>query len=499
MRGDITELSLTLVEGNSSDWLGTQVMVTLTSPTGILHRVDGFYDGAGWKARFWPDELGHWSYHYDVMIGPDAWRQVGQGEFDSVPGSTDWPVERNPTNPYRWILADGTPYYPLGIEDCMKAKGDQLPGGGIDGGTRGEQPPRSLSLDEYFRIYAAAGFNLLRFSQQNCSSPLFDDLDHYRWPEMHATDGILALARKDGLRVMFGFFGFYNGGMTNDQATMQKQERFIRYAIARWGVYVDFWELLNESQASDAWTSRMAQFVHSIDPEHRPVSTSFEKPGLPAVDINAPHWFESESELTSDLRVQQLADNWKSQGKPVIVGEQGNSGMNWDPLSGERMRIRAWTALFQEITLVFWNTSWAKDGMFGGVDKPGAAANIYLGPEERGYTRVLHDYASWLDAKMRIEAVQVSDPSVVRAYALKSDSVAAVYLHHFQNHTTTASGITIELDLPAQSGAKLPLTGRWIDPATGNVVGQVSLGSGRQTLQVPPFLIDLALLVTSSR
>jgi hypothetical protein len=171
---------------------------------------------------------------------------------------------------------------------------------------------------------------------------------------------------------------------------------------------VDFWELLNERHASDEWASTMADHVRSIDPDRKLISTSWEMPSLSAIDINVPHWSESESELQSDRRVQEVATEWKQAGKPVIVGEQGNTGMNWDPLSGQRMRLRTWTALFQEISVIFWNTSWSKAGMHGGRYSPGKVANIYLGLEERGYIRVLQDFASRLDAGVRMTPVEVS-------------------------------------------------------------------------------------------
>src|SRR5687767_5191278 len=35
---------------------------SFTSPSGLQHRVDGFWDGGpSWHARFKPDELGHWT------------------------------------------------------------------------------------------------------------------------------------------------------------------------------------------------------------------------------------------------------------------------------------------------------------------------------------------------------------------------------------------------------------------------------------------------------
>ena len=201
--------------------------------------------------------------------------------------------------------------------------------------------------------------------------------------------------------------------------------------------------------------------------------------------------------MNIDVRWSQLAGKWKQLGKPVIVGEQGNTGMNWDPGSAVRMRIRAWTALFQEISLIFWNTSWRKAGMFGGHYTPGTAANIYLGPEERDYVRALQKFASRLDGGIRMVQVSLSPPEVVRGYGLVSKNMAAFYLHHAANHTTLLENAKVGFDFSGLGQQQL--IGEWIDPATGSVVSRVSFSPRLTELQVPPFKIDLALLVSSSR
>ena len=493
-----------------------------TSPSGTRRRVKGFYYGGDqWKVRFRPDEPGRWAYTY-VMVGRDGFQRQGDGTFISTPGDEAGPVRLNPRNPFRWVFANGSPYFPVGLQDCFNARGDRLSDRTIDGG-EGREGGRRISPDEYFSTYGRAGFNLLRFSQRNCSYSLFDDLDRYRRRESEATDELLSLARKNGFRVMFGFFGAHGnwgaedrfrrvlrrwieravGGRAEailtpeDRETVAKEQRFIDYAVARWGVYVDFWELLNERKALDEWTTMMAEYVRSIDPDGKPITTSWEKPRLRAIDINAPHWYESESESLSDLRVHELASEWKEAGKPVIVGEQGNTGMNWDPRSGLRMRIRAWTAMFEEITLVFWNTSWSKAGVYYGRYRAGAVANIYLGPEERGYIRVLQEFSSRLDPDVRMVAVKTSSPARVRAYGLASGSVVGAYLHHFEDHVSAVEGVKIALDVPATGGSSEALVGEWIDPATGDVLARVEISPGRRTLDVPPFRVDLALLISS--
>jgi hypothetical protein len=175
----------------------------------------------------------------------------------------------------------------------------------------------------------------------------------------------------------------------------------------------------------------------------------------------------------------------------VIVGEQGNTGMNWDPGSALRMRIRAWTALFQEIGLIFWNTSWSKAGVFGGHYTPRGFANIYLGPVERQYIGVLSGFSARLDAQVKMVAASVSDDGV-RAYALLSPKLAAVYLHHFRDHTAAVTGVKVTLRVPEANR----LVAEWIDPASGAIIARTPVQPGNATLLAPPFRVDAAVLVT---
>jgi hypothetical protein len=235
----------------------------------------------------------------------------------------------------------------------------------------------------------------------------------------------------------------------------------------------------------------MAKHVQSVDPDQKPVSISWEKPHLPEIAINTPHWYESEKESDSDLRVREQTTKWKEFGKPVLVGEQGNTGMNWDPLSATRMRIRAWTALFQEIGLIFWDTSWSKYGMHQGKYRPGAAANIYLGPEERSYTTVLHQFSTRLDTTVRMVPVVVSLPEYVRAYGLASSAITAVYVHHFTDHNSALHGLQVRVQLPPSSGLRY----EWIDPATGLLLSEGPIRPNHEAVSAPPFAIDAALVI----
>jgi len=504
-RYSVFELSLKHSGIYQNNFIDVSIDADFTSPSGIQHDVKGFYyKDDVWKVRFSPNEIGQWTYRY-VMSARGGFRKEGKGFFKCKESDYNGPVHTNPKNPYRWVFPDGRPYFPVGLQDCIYTDGAKLQGIAIDGIKIIDKVKRVsmidkaklLSVDEFFFLFGQAGFNLFRFSQRNCSYSLYDDLDHFREDESIATDKLLALARKHGFRVMFGFFGYHGqwpDGKTaeaimapNDYETVAKEKRFMDYSIARWGVYVDFWELLNEREATDKWTSMMVDYVRSVDPNTKSISTNYIKPLLTEIDINSPHWYDFESIFQSDLRVKNLAGLWKQAGKPVIVGEHGNLGSNWGPLSGDRMRIRTWTALFQEISFIFWHT-----GIWYKAD---TAANIYLGPEERQYIRVLQDFSSKLDAEVRMFPVEVSSKNV-RAYGLISDTVAAAYLHHFENHNSLINHLKITINIPDSDLLNDEYTGEWIDPSTGDVLTSIKIAPGYKTLDVPAFYIDTALIVT---
>lgn len=466
--------------------------------------VRGFYYGQDiWMVRFRPDVAGAWSYSISL-----PGRQL-RDAFEVTPSNTAGPVAPDPHNPFAWRFANGAPYFPAGIQECVFET--SFP---VDGPANRNEKAKKLPFDDYFTLFGDAGFNLFRFSQRNCSFRIYETLDHYNERESLITDQLLASARSHGFRLMYGIFGYHAIDTQNfrdkvitkltrwfnpreavedpdNTHWVELEQRFIDYSIARWGVYADFWELLNERRAHDRWVSLMAGYIHANDPYNHPVTTSWEKPHLPEIDINAPHWYESEKEQDSDLRVHQLAEKWKSFRKPVLVGEQGNIGMNWDPGSAQRMRIRLWTALFEQIGLVFWNTSWSKFGMGGGVYTPGLAANIYLGPEERAYVRVWKEFREQLPAGVEPEPAEVSPPGQIRVYALAGKGTTAAYLHRYGG-SPEGSEATLTLWTPGGIGV-------WMEPKTGKMHSQLTLTEGRNHLKIPPFPLDFALLVSPQR
>jgi len=550
--------------------------VTFTSPGGKKVEVGGFFygssrpqkpvvregkDGRGrrrtsatwpcdpadlWMARYAPSELGRWSFEY-VFRNKAGDAARGRGTFRVVKGrihNSGW-VRINPRNPHRFVFEDGSPYYPIGFQDGIfdnNHNGSAMDASSMEGpfrpdpqGRRPKPPPGALfargpsmgpqNWDVHFGRHSRAGFNLWRFSPHNFSLPVFDIHYHaeaptparIRWEQARMVDEMLRMTRKYGIRNFYGIFGFakcFNNEPGN-AAGMAKVKAIVKYSVDRWGALVDFWEILNEQKASKEWYEIVVPYLKSIDPYHKPVATSWQRPELDCIDINAPHWYGRENELTSDSTTAGRAKAMKRHGKPVIYGEQGNGGGRmeltpqgiggvWDPGSARRMRVRNWTALFHEIVFIFWETSYAKDGHH---------MNLWIGPEERQYVRAMQDFAARLDAGIQMADVSLTGPpaGAVRAYGLRSDRRAAVYLHHFgcaqcardrsggkpsrhrwDHARGPVKGLKVTVDVPRAAKAY------WYDPRDASILRRLDVAAGRQTLDVPAFEIDLAVLITEA-
>jgi len=540
---EVFEITFQHEQQYDNPFFDVTIEVTFTSPSGKQAKVGGFFYGSlegpkievtappgggrrqvkyvfgkadTWKARFAPAELGRWTYSY-LFANVSGQQATGSGSFRCVKDRAVHHgfVRQDPDNPFRWVFDDGTPYFPIGLEDGVfdnEGVGSVLASAALEGPFRldrqgrPELPPGAMfkpgpssnpqNMDVYFRHYGRCGFNLVRFSQQNFSLSLYSDLDHPLRQESAMIDEFLQCARKYGFRLFYGIFGYakvFTDEPDNAEG-MAKVKRFIKYSVDRWGAYVDFWEFLNEQKADARWYEIMAPYLRSVDPYQHPITTSWERPELPGIELSAPHWYVGiDNELNHDQMTAGNAAAWKKLGKPVIVGEHGNStssdkprppgvGGVWDPGSALRMRLRNWAALFNEISFIFWNTSYARDGHY---------MNIWLGPKEREYVRAMQDYAYCLGRGLRMTQVTVSDPASVRAYGLASDGRAGVYLHHYRDHQSVVRGLTVTLNVP--QAAK----GYWYSPENAAILASFAAPAGKQTFLAPEFEIDLALLITA--
>lgn len=490
--------------GLTNPWEQASFSGVFTAPSGKKFSIDGFfYTTNTWKLRFAPNEVGQWQWSTRLTSEETTGAKTESGSFTVTPASSPGFLRINKDNPSRFVFDNGKLFNGIGLGECMNdvdADGDPFNQMAVDGGMRPEgqeampNDAQFPGLEGYFSLYgpAGAGFNLYRWSVDNCAFKLWDTIspagNTYLTREGKWGDDLVQTLQKNNIRVWMTIFGF-NPPFPETAGTSTAQQeaikRYIRYVVARYGAYVDVWELMNEAVAKDPWYTFAGTYLRSIDPYRHPITTSWEKPELSVIDITAPHWYQLESEFESDkvtvLRIQGARTH--DMKKPVVFGEQGNSVQNWDSRSGVRLRLRSWSAFFNEGILIFWNTSGFKNY------RSPVAANVYIGPEEREYVRALQTFTANADPLLRLTTIQTSQTSSVRGYALTSPTSFLGYLTNFKDHVSPTSGVTVSFVSPVNGVVT------WIDPSTGQAVGgaPTPVSVGTTTLQVPDFVTDIAL------
>jgi len=501
-RYGIYELSIAHDDAQyTNPWEDVSISVQFTGPSKKRYSIDGFYYNTDqWKVRFTPPIVGRWKWSLTFTTPTDIFTEKGSLRVSK--SSRLGFVKQHPTNPFRLVYEDGSLFNGIVIQDCIN--------NGIDSwGLDGEYGPEvRVSMDEYMTAYGSsgAGFNLFRWALGGCVFKAMETIspngNRYSVQGGLWGDQLVESLRKNDFRIWLLFFDRletenYYPYAADNPAEQEAVKRFIGYLVARYGAYVDIWELNGEAPLPtdnipldvwERWITFTSDYLRSIDPFNRLISISWASselhgnPALPQIDINAPHWYQNEDELTSDLVTSNRISEQRAQNKPIIFGEQGNQSLNWDERSGLRMRLRSWTAFFEEAILIPWNTSAAK------MTIPAQfAANLYIGPEERSYIRTLQDFTTNIDPDAKRFTLTPST-SDVRAYGLQSSSVILGYFHHFIDHTNSVT-TNITINVPFNG------TATWIDPATGDILQTSSVSSGTQTLTSPGFVVDVALKI----
>ncbi|GAB2700900.1 hypothetical protein GCM10027037_27340 [Mucilaginibacter koreensis] len=491
-RFNVIELTIHHPQTYPNNWEAVTINAVFSGPQNIT--VNGFYyDINTWKVRFAPPQTGKWNYAIEFKAPGGTY--TATGNFDCITSSTKGYLRRHPTNPFRLVYEDGTLFNGLAFEDCISdfnQNGTPLDDFGFDGEKM--NPPtyygRLTDLKTYMDAYGNEGarFNLFRWTTDNCSFRTWNDINPngntYNLNEGKYGDTLVRSLRDHNIRIWLTFFGppvFNNidGSTPLEEAAIK---RYINYMVARYGAYVDIWELFNEASASEYYLSVIPAYIRSIDPYKRLISVSDEQPKNPSIDIVAQHWYQREPELESDQVTFDRINPLKLFNKPILFGEQGNSVANWDPLSALRMRIRTWTSFFAEAVLVFWNTSASKS-----YEHP-KSANIYLGPEERGYIRALHDFSALADADVKFALIKPINSYQVRGYGLRSNKVIMGYFHHYDTHD---SQVTTSFKYRLFRPGKV----YWINPADNSIISSADLPYGDQTITSPPFAVDIAMRI----
>ena len=481
-------------QGVVNVWDDVTIIAEFTSPTGRQFNeangdtIGGFYNSKDlWMVRFAPDEVGTWQYK--ITLTDRGTPTVFQDSFVCDSSAEQGFIQLgSDDNHKRWYYSgSGKLYTGIGFGDCMFAPPDSiLERGYFDGGYRtggiNGVPQWVLPYSQYLIAYGdVAGFNLYRFSDGNCAysnirsiTASRNDYDtlHCRW-----TDTLFSALRQHGFRIYMTFLASPIGS-SSDAPTMAAVKRYVQFCIDRYGPLVDFWELTNESTPDSLWVSEVAGYIHAHDPYHHLVSVSWEQPNHPAIDIISPHWYGREDVLSSDQRTADEINQYKSSSKPVIFGEQGEGAL-WDSLSPTRVRGRLWSALFNGGTIIFWNSSFAKDD----------AGNQYLGWPERRDVRVLRNFCDVIKSGLREARPQTIDGCNVWDLYSNDSEESVYYIRNDRNINAINTKVSIAPANVAKGGEAI-----WYDVHTGDILKRTPLTLPVDSLIAPPFQTDIALI-----
>ena len=486
-RYDVYEITLPYSSTSVGNvWEDVTATVDLTAPGKSL-QIKGFYYSANtWKARIAPDVLGTWSWSASVT-GPNG-TVNSSGAFDVIDTGNPGFVQPNPSNPRRMVTSNGQPYIPVGMGDCVGINNFDANGAMVNG------PAFDLttnkSADSYFSTFSDAGINLFRMSLDNCAFKVYNTIgspkNTYSELNSKALDSFLQKARQYNIRVYLVIFGFNPSypSATVGSPEMLSVERYAKYMVDRYGAYVDFWELDNEASPTSVWKDDIAQTIRARDPYQHRISSSWESQNDSNIEVISPHWYETENETGSDAATKSHIDVQRPYNKLIIFGEQGNGTCNWDNRSAVRMRLRLWSAMFNEGALIFWHTGGTKVYCNG-------AANLYIGQQERAYIKTLQTFGKDLTADAVIES---SSTAVIplRSYALAGANKAWAYVTNYSDHTNPSVGGKLTLSSPVSGSA------RFISTKDGSILGYQAVSAGSNTLNLPTFNTDIAVEITSA-
>jgi hypothetical protein len=477
--------------GVKNVWNDIVIISEFTAPSGHLFNravgdtIGGFYHSNDlWMTRFAPDEVGTW--HYKITLTDRGKSTIYQDSFFCAASNEQGFIRLNDDFKRWYYSGTGKLYSGVGFGDCMSAARDSiLQFGPMDGGYRPhgyhEGIDWNMPYSQYLIAYGdAAGFNLYRYSDGNCAYTMvkqingtINDYDtlHCRW-----TDTLFFALRQHGFRIFMTLLPNVIGS-SNNQPELAAVDHYAQFCIDRFGPLVDFWELTNESSPDSLWTSHVARYIQLHDPYGHPVSVSWQQPSHPAIQVISPHWYGREDVRNSDQATADQIDQYKAIQKPVIFGEQGEGGV-WDSLSPIRLRGRIWSALFNTGTIIFWNSSFAKD----------CSCNQYLGWPERRAVRVMQNFAPLLDPYVSTHSR--SKIGNCTAWAMNGQNLSsALYIRNDQDVFAINKGLQVPVNV--LSDGKLI----WYDVHTGDILVNQPIKKGQTTLTAPDFQTDIAMIV----
>jgi outer membrane protein assembly factor BamB len=471
--------------------------------TGKQIIVAGFYyDDDVWKVRFMPPSTGKWLWQISLIL-PNKTNSA-KGEINSQTDTNQTYIRLDPNNPSQLTIdgihranlfgiqnqIDDFNWSGTALDDFSIGTKDTL---GFTATISGTTPvyfssDKLIDLNSYLNTYGESGqvFNLYRFGVDNASFSLYNGITTSSKPltnEGRVLDKLFETARNSSYHIWFSLFSFqipyaYDGARSVDVNSLKQ---YVQYLVARYGAYVDIWEIANEAIVPDNTAVMLANLIRSLDYESRPITTNWPKAKMDEIDIVSLHDYRSDNYRQSDKFIYSDVENSLQYNKPVIFSELGNKLLSHENHSDEKMRIQSWTAQMNNASIIFWNQPDNPNYYNSTLDN----ANIYLGDQERQYTKILNQFTRQIPLSAKSTTIS-TNKKYIRNYALTYNEGTQGY---FVCEIPTST-FNIYLD-PKRNGIIA-----WMDPATGKIIKQERIHPAIKTYSSPSCTVDLAIKLT---
>ncbi|MDX9881557.1 MAG: DUF5060 domain-containing protein [Prolixibacteraceae bacterium] len=339
----------------------------LTNPLGGRVFLPCYYESGDslsstWKARFSPQHIGQYKYHFELLKNGAKKSKFADGSFRADSSDKDGFLHINDF----WTLKfdSGKPFRGIGENVGWESRSYQDPKWNYDY----LLPTLSQNGANFFRCWMAPNNFPLEWKKVK-DTKRYSDTDEYFNPGgVKRLDEVIELIDSLNLYVMIAFdshntliegnqweihnYNKKNGGPANNptefftlKESREKYKNRLRYIVARWGYSTNIaaWEFFNEidnaaftrgdsiripHKAITDWHKEMAAYLKEIDPFGHIVTTSVshrEIEGLYALDemdLNQMHIYKRTKQIPAEIIMYNQTYN-----KPFSWGE---FGYEWD-------------------------------------------------------------------------------------------------------------------------------------------------------------------------
>jgi hypothetical protein len=358
---------------------GLDLWAIFTSPSGVTKRVNGFYmdtnnDGNGdsWKIRFATGETGNWTY---TIYARDNTGQGSSSQYSfSVTQSTNKGFIRPSTiNPRFFVYENGGNFWGIGHNNGWQ-------------NWQNVENPNMATMASY-------GENVLVFwsntpwqnnpSQDRERMPMEyagSGTDYWQWngyfidkrlenAEANGIKIILCLWIHDNLKNSSSWWNLEyknicsSSDFFDNASSLARQQKYHRYAIARWGYSraLFMWDLLVEASLTDGWVNKgpgvvetwlqnTVNYFKQNDPFGHPVTASLHggwdsdnsdlkwPNGWTKTGVSQIHSYAWKDDMTkSPIEIaHDTKYMWQILNQPNFIGEFGTSNSSNQPTSIHR-------------------------------------------------------------------------------------------------------------------------------------------------------------------